>query len=141
MGFLSKLLRRDSEDALSVPAMDGVFKPNTLLDSAETVLGLPGIDNLVVVADGLCCSSGNGVHAVRMQDSAKPIANFAGPVTMMAASPSGRRHRQWRWSGRTTIASMAKGLAACAARNAARRSSMRSTSKVRRRSSRFTVKK
>lgn len=90
MGFLSKLLRRDSEDVLSVPAMDGVFKPNTLLDSAETVLDVPGIDNLVAAADGLCCSSGNGVHAVRMQDSAKPIANFASPVTMMAASPSGR---------------------------------------------------
>ena len=59
----------------------------------------------------------------------------------LSASPSGRRHRQCRWSGRIAIASMTKGRAECAARNAARRSAIRSTSKLRRRSSRFTVKK
>lgn len=91
MSFLSRLLGRDGEDALSVPAMDGVFKPNTRLDAAELVLELPAIDNLAAAPDTLYCSSENTVFDIDPRTGhAKPVKEFAGAVTMAAASPAGR---------------------------------------------------
>jgi hypothetical protein len=91
MGFLSGLLGRDDEDVLSVPAMDGVFKPNTLLDAAERVLELPGTDNLCAGPDRIYCSSADVLFGVDAEAGhAEPIRRFGGPVTMVAASASGR---------------------------------------------------
>ncbi|CDX14117.1 conserved hypothetical protein [Mesorhizobium plurifarium] len=94
MGMLSTiatLLGRGSEDALSVPAMDGVFKPNTLLDSADRVLELPQIDNLAATREGLYCSSGETLFAIDPASRrAELVRQFKGEITMAAASPSGR---------------------------------------------------
>lgn len=94
MGFLSSLAElfgRGNEDALSVPAMDGIFKPNTLLDSAEAVLELPQIDNLAATAESLYCSSGNTLFGIDLKSRrTELVRQFDGAVTMVAASPSGR---------------------------------------------------
>jgi hypothetical protein len=95
MGIFSNLAAmfgRGNEDALSVPAMDGVFKPNTLLDSAEGVLQLPQIDNLAATTETLYCSSGNTLFAIDgTAKHAEPVRQFDGAVTMVAASLSGNR--------------------------------------------------
>jgi hypothetical protein len=94
MGLLASLAAAfgaGREDALSVPAMDGVFKPNSLLDTAEPILSLPRIDNLAAGRDRLYCSSDNEVFSVdRKTGRAEPANRFEGTVTMIAASPSGR---------------------------------------------------
>lgn len=88
---ISALFGRNDEDALSVPPMDGVFKPNSLLDAAERVLDLPAIDNLAATADGaLHCSSGNRLFRVDLQArTTKLIGEFDGPISMLAARPAG----------------------------------------------------
>jgi hypothetical protein len=90
MGFLSRLFGQDSEDALSVPAMDGVFKPNTLLETARPVLSLPAVDNLANGPDALYCSSENEVFRIDpATGDAGSVRKFDTPVTMIAASASG----------------------------------------------------
>jgi hypothetical protein len=94
MGLLSRISNffgRGDEDTLSVPPMDGVFKPNTRLDSAERLLAMPGIDNLAVADGALYCSSGNALYRIDLKSgTATPIKQFEGPVTMITASPAGR---------------------------------------------------
>lgn len=94
MGILSNLaalLGGGNEDALSVPAMDGVFKPNTLLDNADAVLELPQIDNLAATPDKLYCSSGNTLFAIDPAScNAEPVRQFDGAVTMVAAASPDR---------------------------------------------------
>lgn len=90
MGFLSRLFGQDGEDALSVPAMDGVFKPNMLLETARPVLDLPAVDNLAGGLDALYCSSGNEVFRVDPKTGkTRSVRTFDAPVTTIAASPSG----------------------------------------------------
>lgn len=47
-----------------VPAMDGPLRPNTLLDAAETLLRLDGVDNLVAITGGVLCTSGADLIAL-----------------------------------------------------------------------------
>lgn len=95
MGILSRIsnfLGRGDEDALSVPPMDGVYKPNTRLETSERVLDLPGIDNLAPAADGsLHCSSGSDLFRIDPQaGTARLVRRFEGPITTVAASAAGR---------------------------------------------------
>jgi hypothetical protein len=91
MSLLHRLFRRDDEDAARVPAMDGVFKPNAMLDTAERIVALRGIDNLAVTDGVLLASSGDTLHRVDLAArTTEPLRRFAGAVTMVAASPSGR---------------------------------------------------
>ncbi|WP_411036374.1 hypothetical protein [Shinella sp. BYT-45] len=88
---ISELFGGSDEDGLSVPPMDGVFKPNTRLDTAERVLELPAIDNLAASAEGaLHCSSDNSLFRVDLQSrTAGLVREFDGPISMIAARPSG----------------------------------------------------
>jgi len=94
MGFFSSLaglFGRGDEDVLSIPAMDGVFKPNARLDSTEAILGLPGLDNLAAGPGALYCSSVDTVFRIDPKAGrAEPVRTFGGAVTMIAASPAGR---------------------------------------------------
>jgi hypothetical protein len=93
MGMFSRMgsfFGRSDDDGLSVPPMDGVLKPNTLLDAAHRVLDLPAIDNLAASPHGLFCSSGHGVFRIDTgQRTASLVRSFTGPVTMLAAAPGG----------------------------------------------------
>jgi sugar lactone lactonase YvrE len=94
MGLLSRIATffgRSDDDALSVPPMDGVFKPNTLLDSAEIVLQLAGIDNLAAADAMIYCSSGTVLHRIDpRRGSAAVVKSFDAPITAIATSPSGQ---------------------------------------------------
>src|ERR1022692_1522847 len=62
MSVLSGLFTRfllTTDAGISVPPMDGVFKPNNRLEEAESVVALPDIDNLAATPSGLVCSSGS----------------------------------------------------------------------------------
>jgi hypothetical protein len=94
MGIFSRIaafVGRGEEDALSIPPMDGVFKPNTHLDTAERVLDLPEIDNLATSADGaLLCSSGNRLLRIDIKTATTSLVHaFDGAISMIAARPSG----------------------------------------------------
>ncbi|MBN9552074.1 MAG: hypothetical protein J0H31_25250 [Alphaproteobacteria bacterium] len=91
MSFLSKLLGQDSADTLSVPAMDGMFKPNTLLDGTERIADLAGADNLAAGPDGLYTSGGNTLfHIDPDVKRVEAFRTFESTVTMAATSPAGR---------------------------------------------------
>jgi hypothetical protein len=93
MGIFSRisgLFRRGDEDVLSIPPMDGVFKPNSLLDTAGRVLAAPAIDNLVLVAGRLHFSSGKQLCRLDAAHAASEIvADFGADITMLAAAPNG----------------------------------------------------
>ncbi len=76
---------RDRE--VSVPPMDGVFKPNNGLEEAEVVAALAGVDTLVSTRRGLVCSAGGGLYLIDdRQTGAEPagIAAFPGVITSVA---------------------------------------------------------
>ena len=90
LSAMASLFGRD-DDALSVPPMDGVFKPNNRLETAELILELPAIDNLAIAGGALYCSSGDALVGVDPTSrSAKPVRRFDGQITMLAGSQSGR---------------------------------------------------
>ncbi|WP_276120133.1 SMP-30/gluconolactonase/LRE family protein [Pararhizobium qamdonense] len=90
MGLLSRIssiFNRGDGDAFSVPAMDGVLKPNTLLDSAEHLLDVSQIDNLVCLNGQLYCSSANALLLIDPGlKQSQPVLSFDGPITAIAAS-------------------------------------------------------
>ncbi|WP_145926057.1 strictosidine synthase [Shinella sp. HZN7] len=91
MGFLSRIFGRSGEDGLSVPPMDGVFKPNSRLDDATRILDLPGIDNLALAAGALHCSSADRLLRIDLQAGrADNLRRFGRPITAVAGSPRGR---------------------------------------------------
>jgi hypothetical protein len=93
MGLLSRIssiFNRGEGDAFSVPAMDGVLKPNTLLDSADHLLDISQIDNLVCLNGQLYCSSGNALLLIDPGlKQSQPVLSFDGPITAIAASAGG----------------------------------------------------
>lgn len=91
MGLFSRigsLFGRDDHDALSIPTMDGVFKPNNRLDTAERVLAAADIDNLAIAGDQLYFSSER--QLLKLDDGASRIAaEFDSPISMVAGRPDG----------------------------------------------------
>ncbi|MFA6157511.1 SMP-30/gluconolactonase/LRE family protein [Mesorhizobium sp.] len=78
---------------ISVPAMDGIFKPNNRLEEAERLLSLSAIDNLAVTPGGLLCSAGTRLFRIEPHGAtatAVEIAGFSAPVTFVASAADGR---------------------------------------------------
>lgn len=75
--------------AVTIPPLDGAFRPNTRLDDAPAFAELTEPDNLVVSGSGLLASSGNAVHALAAGSEPKVIGTFPSPITALAQSPSG----------------------------------------------------
>ena len=74
--FVRRLFLAD-DAGISVPAMDGVFKPDNRLEEAERLLFLPAIDNLVASPAGLFCSSGNTLFRIDLGDARSSPAAVA----------------------------------------------------------------
>jgi len=77
--------------AITVPTLDGAFRPNNLLDQAAGLVRHPGIDNVVATGEGVLVSSGAALH--RLSDDfsvADAIAGFRSPISCVAASPGGQ---------------------------------------------------
>lgn len=75
--------------ALTIPPLDGAFRPNTRLDDAPAFAQLSEPDNLLASGDGLLVSSGNAVHAIAAGSEPVVVEAFASPVTALASSPAG----------------------------------------------------
>jgi hypothetical protein len=75
--------------AVTIPPMDGAFRPNNLIDDAPLLAALPAPDNLVSAEGRLLASSGNAVLSIVPGAEPQPVASFDAPVTALAVSPAG----------------------------------------------------
>ncbi len=75
---------------LSIPVFDGVFKPNNLLETAETVLERPGLEDLAMGKSGeLFAACGRHVLAIAPDGKTTELHTFDAPITALAISPDG----------------------------------------------------
>jgi hypothetical protein len=74
--------------AVTIPPMDGAFRPNTALDEADVVLEVEAPDNLVFDGAQLLFSSGGDVLSLAPgSDSPERVERLPATVTAMAAGP------------------------------------------------------
>lgn len=77
--------------SLSVPILDGAFKPNNLLEEAEIVLERPGLEDVALAPDGrLLAAAGNEVLLVE-GGKAVPLEVHDGAITALTVMKDGRR--------------------------------------------------
>lgn len=91
MNFLRKAMDDwfgRGEASITVPPMDGAFRPNDLLDSAATVLEIPEPDCLAETSQGLVVASGRSLFSVDRPDGA-PLASFDAEISALAGLPDG----------------------------------------------------
>lgn len=74
--------------AVTIPPLDGAFRPNTLLDEAPEFATLSEPDSLVVRDGSLLAASGNAVFALGKGEPAL-VERFDAKVSAMAVSPAG----------------------------------------------------
>jgi hypothetical protein len=75
--------------AVTIPPLDGAFRPNTRLDDAPAFAEMTEPDNLLVAGDRLLASSGNAIHSIAAGAEPVVIETFPSAVTALALSPSG----------------------------------------------------
>jgi len=75
--------------AVTIPPLDGAFRPNTLLDDAPAFAELTEPDNLIVSGDRLLASSGNAVYSIAAGAAPTVVETFPSPITALALSASG----------------------------------------------------
>lgn len=73
--------------AVTVPPLDGAFRPNLALDEAEAHLAISAPDNLCTAGGQILFSSGN---ELRTLVPSKIVASFDAPISALAASAQGR---------------------------------------------------
>ena len=77
------------EAAVTVPPLDGAFRPNRLLDEAPSRVALDQADGLVVVAGEIVVSAGDAVHTLAAGGTLELRRRFAAAVTAIAATGDG----------------------------------------------------
>ncbi|MER8372064.1 hypothetical protein [Mesorhizobium sp. M1406] len=76
--------------AVTIPPLDGAFRPNTRLDDAPAFAELTEPDNLLVSGERLLASSSNAIYSIAAGTEPKVVETFPSPVTALALSPSGQ---------------------------------------------------
>lgn len=77
--------------SLSVPILDGAFKPNNLLEEADVLLERPGLEDMALAPDGsLLVAAGAEVLAIE-RDGARLVERHDGTITALAVLRDGRR--------------------------------------------------
>jgi hypothetical protein len=76
------------EASITVPPLDGAFRPNDLLDAATTVLEIPEPDCLAQTSQGLIVSSGRSLFNVDRSDGS-PLATFDSEISALTGLPDG----------------------------------------------------
>jgi hypothetical protein len=76
------------EASITVPPLDGAFRPNDLLDAATTVLEIPEPDCLAQTSQGLIASSGRSLVSVDRPAGA-PLATFDVGISALTSLPDG----------------------------------------------------
>lgn len=74
--------------SITMPPMDGAFRPNDLLDQASPLIETPAPDCLAVTAHGIIVSSGRSLLAVDRPGGA-PVAAFDAEISALAGLPDG----------------------------------------------------
>jgi hypothetical protein len=75
--------------AVTVPPLDGAFRPNRRLDEAESVATIMAPVDLASHDGQLLVAAGNAIHAVSPNGETRVFAAFQGPISALAVSPSG----------------------------------------------------
>jgi hypothetical protein len=75
--------------AVTIPPLDGAFRPNTVLDEADIFVSLSEADNLTVRNEKLLVSSGNAILSIAEGHEPIVVEAYPSPVTALAVSPSG----------------------------------------------------
>ncbi|HCL3953208.1 TPA: hypothetical protein N2C02_003546 [Pseudomonas aeruginosa] len=86
--ILDPILDLFRSKAVTIPPLDGAFRPNTALDDAPLLARLADADNLVVRGGELLASSGNALYRLDA-GGAEPLASFPAAVTALAVAPDG----------------------------------------------------
>ncbi|TDE38916.1 hypothetical protein [Antarcticimicrobium sediminis] len=73
--------------AITIPPMDGAFRPNAVLDETPVLAELPQADNLCALGDRLLASSGTALIEIRADAAPETVQSFASPITALAAAP------------------------------------------------------
>ena len=82
-------LRRSN---LAVPILDGVFKPNNLLEEAKVLSEREGMEDMAIAPDGqLLVACGSEVLACNDKGGLSLVAGYDAPVTALVVLPDGRR--------------------------------------------------
>ncbi|MBZ0162855.1 MAG: strictosidine synthase [Notoacmeibacter sp.] len=83
---LDRFLGR-GEASITVPVMDGPFRPNSLLETAPVLRELPDIDNIVRFAGDLLCSCGDSLVRLPEEPSGESqiMDRLPAPVTCLAS--------------------------------------------------------
>lgn len=90
-GALRRFFSRD-DAGVSVPAMDGVLKPNNRLEAAERLWRLEEIDSLAACGRSLLAAGGRQLHRIALDEGAfepVPLATFEASITCLAADAEG----------------------------------------------------
>lgn len=75
--------------SITTPPMDGLFRPNDLLDDASVCLRAPAPDGLAVTSQGVLASSGRALLRVDKDPQSAPVAIFDADVTALTGLPDG----------------------------------------------------
>jgi hypothetical protein len=77
--------------AVTIPPLDGAFRPNTALDEADVALEARAPDNLVFDGGRVLFTSGAEILALPAAEGGSPeaLAHFDSPLAALAASPDG----------------------------------------------------
>ena len=86
--ILDPLLDLFRGHAVTIPPLDGAFRPDTRLDDAPDAIALAEADNLVALPSGPVASSGAGLYRIA-RGRAVPWRTLEAPITAAAVSPEG----------------------------------------------------
>jgi len=75
--------------AVTIPPLDGAFRPNDALEQAPLISDLPDVDNLVVQDGRVLASSGSTIHALSFDSSPSVVRRCPATVSALAVSPAG----------------------------------------------------
>ncbi len=76
------------EASITIPPMDGAFRPNDLLDAAPAILEVPAPDCLAVTSQGIVVSSGRVLLGID-RPGGDPLASFDAEIGAVAGLPDG----------------------------------------------------
>lgn len=77
--------------AVTIPPLDGAFRPNTRLDEATLLATLPEADNLVVSGSDILATSGNAIYSVGNGREPSVVETFQSQITTLAVSSGNER--------------------------------------------------
>jgi hypothetical protein len=85
-------IRGTGDASVTVPSMDGAFRPNNLLDAAAVLADVEAPDNLIQAGSDVLLTSGAtllSLEATAKSSTRRPIEQFQWPISALAAHASG----------------------------------------------------